>query len=656
MRRPREPQQKPKEIWVGDQVIINQHFALLTKLLAEEKRLDDTRYEEQVASKKPEDRQLGGKALLFLDLAAIHYSPAGQKLLTFQFPGKRSLPRYSLGTGDVVYLSGLRTSETERLVGTVYEKDRRQITVAFQPRIPDWVGRTESYHLNQAQNVTTYQRMFDALKEIGQARHTKAAWLRDISLNLKKPRMLDPVPSEQFPFLDASLNAEQKRAVCMAFENEDILLVHGPPGTGKTRILVEIIAQAKKNGQTVLVSAPSNMACDHIVECLVARKVPVTRLGHPARVTPAVRDHTLSYKLAHHLYAKEIDKIDSRLEQMNRQMDRRKDRRALSWDEKRSMREEFRNLRAEIRTLKAQIFHAVWHQSDVVVCTHVGAADPIIKGRVFDWVLLDESTQAIEPAAWIPAARAQKLVMAGDHCQLPPTIFSSRQDERSLRRTLFERFHKVLPDSCRIRLSTQYRMHEAIMGFSSREFYEGQLLAHDSVKTRPSPEPVHFIDTAGMGYEESQEEGTGSFFNEKEGGLVIREYEQLLKSGINAPEIALISPYRAQVKWLASQIIRDSEAIDSSAFPEIDSIDAFQGREKKAVIVSLVRSNQTGKIGFLSDIRRMNVALTRAKQKLIVVGDSATISSLKFYQDFIDYAESIGAYRSAWENADESPA
>lgn len=658
---PRPEKKEERKIWVGDEAVTEKHFLHLTRLLRDEEREERTRYQTEILDKRPEDRERRGKALFRLELLETHYNPSGQKLLTFALQSNRPLPRYSLNVGDVVSLSGFQTPGSECPNGAVYEKDRWRITVAFSGRIPEWVGREKSFQLNLTENRTTYQRMYDALQAVRQADHSRLAHLRDISLGLRKPRFRDPVAPGKMGFLDPTLNDDQKKAVCMAAEAEDILLIHGPPGTGKTRVLTEIIHQAFKRGEAVLVSAPSNAACDYLVECLVEKKIPVTRLGQPARISERIREHTLSYKLAKHPYAKMIDDNEAKLEQFARQKERRQDRRVMSWEERRGMREEVDKLRDDNRELRTQIFKQVWNASDVIVATHTGCGDPLIKAKAFDWVIIDEATQGTEPSTWLPLLHAGRAVLAGDHCQLPPTVQRMQYGKKGLTYTLFERLHETLGDTSKVRLEKQYRMHENIMGFSSKEFYEGALRADPSVERHTlhglshvnasgiDATPFVFLDTAGLGYEEEIEEGTASSYNTHEAKIVIKEMERLLRAGVPPSEIGLISPYSAQVKLLTGMILGEQGDSGELGAIEIDSVDAFQGREKEAVIVSLVRSNREGQLGFLTDTRRMNVAMTRARRKLIVIGDSATLSNLSFFDDLLRYAESVSGYRSAWE-------
>jgi predicted DNA helicase len=303
--------------------------------------------------------------------------------------------------------------------------------------------------------------------------------------------------------------------------------------------------------------------------------------------------------------------------------------------------------------IKKEIFAKVMSETEVVVGTPTGVQDRSIREKEFDLVIIDEATQATEPITWIPMIKAKKVLMAGDHFQLPPTVRSREAEDQGLGITLFERYYDILGGDFKQLLEHQYRMNEKIMGFSSREFYKNLLVADESVKkqvlsglksvqkTPDTEEPVLFIDTVGKGFEEKLEEGSESRYNPEEATVVLSQLKKMLDLGVPAEEIAVISPYSAQVRLLTSK----------SPDPriEIDSVDGFQGREKELVIVSLVRGNMEGEMGFLTDTRRMNVAMTRAKKKLIVIGDSATLSSIGFYKSFIEYAESVGGYKTAWE-------
>ncbi|MBI4971014.1 MAG: AAA family ATPase [Candidatus Omnitrophica bacterium] len=628
------------------------HFEFLKKLIELEEADEIERFRDEFTHRTPEERERAGKALLRLNAVEFHFNPAGHRLVTFQYVDRRPFPLYSPDTGDVVTVSRNTGEFFDLPIGTVYEKRREEIIVAFNRDLPEWVDENGIYHLNIAGNRSTYKKIFDTLRLVRTAKDSRLAQLRDISLGLKKAEESDlTVPEiDKIPFFNAHLNPFQKEAVKMAMEARDVALVHGPPGTGKTTVLVEIIRQEVALGHSVFVTAPSNAACDHLLACLVAAGVAVFRLGHPARIMKHLREYTLDFKLAKHPYAEAVDEYESELRALYKKRDRRSERVWIEKEEWGQIAEEAKMLKSQIRELESTILKQVLADTPVIIGTHTSALDPVIRGRKFDLVVMDEATQSTEPSSWIPMLIAQKAILAGDHFQLPPTILSQKAAEMGLAVTLFERLHKILPKKFKTLLRVQYRMHEKIMNFSSKEFYGGDLIADESVRLHTlsdvkhvkrcpvTEEVVIFLDTAGRGF---LEHGSQSRFNVEESDLVVLELAKLLEAGVRPEDIAVISPYSAQVRLLADQV--------NNPNIEVDSVDSFQGREKEVVIVSLVRSNLEGELGFLNDTRRMNVAMTRARRKLFVIGDSATLASIPFYADFLKYAETIGAYRSSWE-------
>jgi predicted DNA helicase len=324
---------------------------------------------------------------------------------------------------------------------------------------------------------------------------------------------------------------------------------------------------------------------------------------------------------------------------------------------KRDLRQEASQLFADARRLESMAIENILDTADVVCATTTGLDSEILGRRQFDLAVIDEACQSTEPGCWIPLLRAGRVVLAGDHCQLPPTVISADAAAQGFAVSLFERLIGMLgPDIAR-RLEVQYRMHEQIAEFSSREFYDGQLVADPSVAghllcdlpgvtaNAATEAPLAFIDTAGAGYDEELEPDGESRLNVREAALVGRKVHELLQAGLRGGDIAVIAPYAAQGRLLRQQL-GDVPGL------EIDSVDGFQGREKEAVVISLVRSNPEGEIGFLSDVRRTNVALTRARRRLLVIGDGATLSTHPFYRRLLDYFESVGAYRSVWEEVE----
>ena len=627
--------------------ITKNHFLFLKELIALEEKEENEEIQTQIVHLSPAERESRGLALLALVLKEKHFSPAGHVLATFSRETKKPLPLFSLETGDLVSLfpsrgrSGFsRAGRREYPTGTVYEKTKESITVAFHEPLPEWVEEDALYELHKSVNRVTYRRMHEALEAVLETRNTRLAVLRDISLGLEKPYVGKGEAPAKTRWFDPTLNASQREAVLKALRAKDIALVHGPPGTGKTTVLVEIIRQAVAEKKSVFVTAPSNTACDNLLERLVENGICALRLGHPARIATALREHTLDFRLALHSIGRTITR---RQEEMHR----------LFKKEGKARQDKIAELRQEIKAMRKEVFTRVMGETEVIVGTPSGVQDKAIREKIFDLVVIDEATQATEPTTWIPLVRAKKTVMAGDHFQLPPTVRSKEAEEKGLGVTLFERYYDLLDDPSKTLLERQYRMNEKIMGFSSKIFYKNLLVADESVRRQTladldgversaqTEEPLIFIDTAGKDFVEKLEEGSESRYNPEEAALLLSELKRMLAMGVPPAGIAVISPYSAQVRLLASQ--------SPDPRVEIDSVDGFQGREKELVMVSLVRSNMEGELGFLADTRRMNVAMTRARRKLIVIGDSATLSAIKFYKDFMRYAQDVGGYKSVWE-------
>jgi predicted DNA helicase len=442
------------------------------------------------------------------------------------------------------------------------------------------------------------------------------------------------------------LNPEQRAALDLADRAEDVALVHGPPGTGKTTVLVEAIRRAVARGEQVLATAPSNLAVDNLVERLAAMEVRCVRLGHPARVLPAVLEHTLEARAEGHEAARIAKGLVEEAIALRRAARKRRGRRGPGrFSAARAGERDARALLAEARALEARAEAEVLDRAQVVLATLTGLDAAPLAGRRFPLAVVDEATQAVEPAAYLALLRADRAILAGDHLQLPPTVLSAAAQQGGLGTSLFERLVELHGAPVAVTLAEQHRMNARIMAFPSEALYGGALRAHPDVAAHAIDEaPLELVDTAGRGFEEETPEGSDSKLNRGEAELAAAEVERLLAKGLAPADVAVISPYDAQVQRLR-QLLADH--LDAGL--EVDTVDGFQGREKEAVVVSLVRSNEAGEVGFLADVRRMNVAITRARKKLVVVGDGATISRHPFYERFLRHAQASGAWRSAWE-------
>jgi ATP-dependent RNA/DNA helicase IGHMBP2 len=453
------------------------------------------------------------------------------------------------------------------------------------------------------------------------------------------------------------LNESQQQAIHQILSANELAIVHGPPGTGKTTTLVQAIkALINQDGQQILVVAPSNTAVDLLTEKLADEGLNVLRIGNPARVSDKLMSLTLDSKMADHKGMKEIKALKKQAnlyKSMAHQYKRNFGK--AEKEQRKQLFEEAYKILKEVEKTEKYISDQVLGDAQVITATLVSSNHFTVRHLKFHTVVIDEAGQALEPACWIPLIRAQKVVFAGDHCQLPPTIKSAEAAKGGLSTTLFEKCVALHPEAV-VLLEEQYRMNEAIMAYPSSVFYKNKLKAHISVARQllfPNDAPLAFVDTAGCGFDEKIE-GT-SATNPEEAVFLLKHLTQTVStlqshySIVNFPNIAIISPYKQQIQLLKDLLQGNPELLALTSKLTVNTIDSFQGQEREIVYISLTRSNAEGSIGFLADIRRMNVAMTRARKKLVVVGDSATLSRLPFYNDFISYAERINAYQSAWE-------
>jgi hypothetical protein len=533
--------------------------------------------------------------------------------------------------------------------GVVSARNVRSIQVA----VDHWI-EGDLFDLDLAADEITRNRERAALVAVSQATG-RLAQLRQIILadwTFESGARRTPQFSQPKPLPDPKgLNAAQREAIEFALAAHDLAVIHGPPGTGKTTSVVAFIAAVVARGETVLACAPSNTAVDNLLERLVELRQPVVRLGHPARVKDHLRDHSLDALVEAHPNMRWVQQLQRDAESLYQQAGRYTRARPAK-GARQDMRREAKQYQAEARQLERQAVGEVLDGASVL-CATTTVDEKLLGDRRFDWVVVDEACQSTEPGCWIPIQRATRVLLAGDHCQLPPTVLSQPASDEGYARSMMERLVDTYGETVTRQLKVQYRMHHQIMQFSSGQFYDSTLIADDSVHGHllcdlPYVEgnpltstPATFIDTAGADYDEELEPDGASRLNPQEGRLVLAKVNQMLEAGLPAEEIAVIAPYAAQVRWLRQHTDHGDL--------EIDTVDGFQGREKEAVVISLVRSNRAGEIGFLADTRRMNVALTRARRKLLVIGDSATLARHPFYEALLAYFDSVGGYSSVWE-------
>lgn len=459
------------------------------------------------------------------------------------------------------------------------------------------------------------------------------------------------------PYSSRSLNDTQQQAVRKILAANELAIVHGPPGTGKTTTLVQAIkAIWQRDHKQILVVAPSNTAVDLLSEKIAEEGLNVLRVGNPARVSEKLLSLTLDHKMTEHPRMKEMKKMKKQAAEFRDMAHKYKRHFGKSErDQRKALFEEAKNIMKEVVNTEQYIIDDCIARAQVITATLVGANHFTVRHQKYHTVVIEEAGQALEPACWIPILKAEKLVLAGDHCQLSPTIKSTAAAQQGLSTTLLEKQVARHPEAV-IMLEEQYRMNELIMGYSSEIFYQNKLKAHPTVAHQILMEqerPLEFIDTAGCGFDEKAE-GT-STTNPEEANFLLKQLNKLVEKLIEKfpaavlPSIAVISPYKQQVDLLKQSLSNYTALVAYGDKIAVNTIDSFQGQERDVVMISMTRSNAGNRIGFLSEIRRMNVAMTRARKKLVVVGDSATLSQLPFYEGFIGYAEQHDAYVSAWE-------
>ncbi|TIA72637.1 DNA helicase [Aureobasidium pullulans] len=649
------------------------------KLLAAELNAELEETALLTATHAPSTLARAGLAVLNLAISAQRTGLGGKSLLELSLDPaiagtETELPEHGLRVGDIVGVSEQpkgaekkkeRQDMEKKLVqGVVVKVLREIIVVALDKDEVDIPGG--KLWLVKLANDVTYKRMNQTMNKLQKMPESEHSTLMRVLFGQSSAVTVQPRDmAKDLEWMDPSLNDSQKEAIKFALASSEVALIHGPPGTGKTHTLIELIRQCLKQGLRLLVCGPSNISVDNIVERLAPHKVPMVRLGHPARLLPGVLNHSLDI-LTRTSDAAALVK-DIRNEMDDKQASIRKTRNGR---ERKAIYGEIKELRKEYRQREAKCVDGLVRESKVVLATLHGAGGFHLKNQHFDIVVVDEASQALEAQCWVPllSSGASKLILAGDHLQLPPTIKSSNsksiknkpkegQDDVNLETTLFDRMLELYGDDIKRMLTIQYRMHEKINAFPSAALYESKLMAAESVKARllkdlpydveeteDTNEPVVFWDTQGGDFAEKTEDDEApkskssllgeSKSNELEAAIVKKHVQSLVDAGVKPEDIAVVTPYNGQLAVL-SQLLKER-----FIGIELGSIDGFQGREKEAVVVSLVRSNAEHEVGFLAEKRRLNVAMTRPKRHLCIVGDSETVGrGSKFLKSWMDFLE-----------------
>ena len=516
-----------------------------------------------------------------------------------------------------------------------YADGNRMVVIVSDMAIVTEVQNGDNIGVQLFFDETTYRLMFEALDRVMQAKGNRLAHLRDLFYSHAPASTFSFAPV-RFPWL----NPTQEQAVNEVLRAKDVMVVHGPPGTGKTTTLVEAISETLRRESQVLVCAQSNMAVDWISEQLTDRGIHVLRIGNPTRVNDKMLSFTYERRFEAHPDYPELWSIRKTIRQLRQQRPR-----------KNNYHQAMDRLQSRATELEIRIQSQLFGEARVIASTLAGTANRLLDGQHYATLFIDEAAQALEAACWIAIRKATRVIFAGDHCQLPPTVKSLAALRGGLAKTLMERIVDNKPESVTM-LRVQYRMNEQIMRFSSDYFYGGQVESAPQIRHRgilDYDHPMTWTDTSDL---DSQEEFIGETFgriNREEAALTVTTLEnyfgkigrqRILDERI---DVGIISPYRAQVQLLRKLVGHHTPFKPYRHLISINTVDGFQGQERDIIIISLVRSNKEGQIGFLRDLRRMNVAITRARMKLIIIGDASTMSHHPFYRKLYQHVTSASS-------------
>lgn len=620
------------------------YFDDLKSALELEKQADKQQFDDLRKNASLQEKRIAGVIWYPVSIKSQELDAA--EYLTVQFERHNFIELgHQFRTGGHVSLQTFKESydDSEQILGSIQHVNDHSMRVKFRTEeLPNWT-RMGKLALNLQFDNHTYFQMSKAMDVAKTEQETNE--LISVLLGDKKASFAE------MDYLDIgkNLNNQQKAAVKQIISANELAILHGPPGTGKTTTLVAAIAHLAKTNK-ILVTAPSNAAVDLLADKLMETGLEVLRIGNSAKVKESNVSNTLEGRMAIHPDTKEIKTLRKQMGDYKNMAHKYKRSFGKSErDQRKALFDEAHKIQKHIDSLQAYIMEDVLAKTNVTTATLMGSNQYHFQKNIYDIVVIDEAAQALEPACWVPILKSKKLVMAGDHFQLPPTLKS--KTDTGLENTLFEKLIKLHPNASTM-LEEQYRSNEKIMAFSSTYFYDNKLKAHASVAHQTyknDDKPFLYIDTSGCGFNEVSE-GT-SYTNPDEAKFTLDILLDYLSNHSidNEQSISIISPYRAQTIYI-EELIKSYEFFKPYLKNiRINAVDSFQGQESDIVLISLVRSNDKGEIGFLADTRRMNVALTRARKKTIAIGDSATISQHNFYKQLVEHAENADAYQSAWE-------
>jgi len=620
-------------------------YTILSQAIEEERKQEEQYYLELSSKKKIQERVLNGFVWYPVQIKKSHFTIGEQiEVVVERSKNLDQSHKFKVGIGCI-----LNFLEADKIQyrGTISFVKKNTMGIIFGSNVfqMDQLDHSGKISVEIIYDERPYRVMQSTLRSVQTSKLPHIVELREGIRKLDVFNNYNQAEQKIEPD-ETKLNESQYKALKGALYSNRMAIIHGPPGTGKTTSLVEISNEILQTEKRILVAAPSNNAVDLLAIKLQEAGLSVLRLGNVTRVGDSLAHLTLHEKAREHPEWKHIKKI--KIEAVEAKKQAQAFKRKFGHKERQNRRDlykESKDLRDWAKSLEEKIIQTIISEAQVICCTLIGSAHKLLHDIHFETLIIDEASQALEPECWTAMLKANRVIFAGDHLQLPPTIKSAKAKELGLEETLLSRMTDIIEAS--FLLKQQYRMNDKILSFSNQKFYDNQLYSHPSVADQTiDSDPVVFIDTSGCGFEEKINPENQSKFNEGE-YFILEEFFAANKEVLKDQSIGIISPYAQQVKYIKSK--HETEEIYRDFDIWVNTIDGFQGQERDVIVISLVRSNEMGEIGFLNDARRLNVALTRAKKKLVIIGDISTLANSELFRELAEHIEKHCTYQSAWE-------
>ncbi|MBK6363733.1 MAG: AAA family ATPase [Saprospiraceae bacterium] len=626
----------------------DRRYEKILDAIEDERKAEESFFQSLHSSKTLQEKVDQGFIWYPIEIVAVHYAIGESveiKIKRKTAPGKDFFHKFKVGVSVQFFNSDPNVKNISGVVSYLQKDTISVLTYVEKEDVEDFYSGHSGLEI--IYDDKSYQVMKSAIRQVMDSKNESVQVLRKAFISQSLPDNRIYGENSAFIISGSTLNLSQKKALEIALSSRYLSIIHGPPGTGKTTTLVALTKTILQKEKKILVCASSNNAVDLLASRLHLEGLRVLRIGNVTRIHDDLVDLTLIEKLRNHADWNTIKKIKIQADQILRTASKYK--RSFTPEDKaerKRLKKESYDLRSWSRELEDRLSDEILSNTQVIATTLISASHPQIQKMVFETVIIDEASQALEAECWNAILKGKRVILAGDHLQLPPTVKSQEAMQKGFDKTILDFMTDKIEESSL--LTVQYRMNDTILGFSNRQFYKGMLESFPTNKNISLPNddlPLVFIDTAGCGFDEILNPKQKSYKNEGE-YFILREYILKKHEILAGAEIGIISPYAEQVRYLSDEIEKEPAFIGLNL--EVNTIDGFQGQEKDVIFISLVRSNDKSELGFIKDNRRLNVAMTRARKKLVIIGDSATIGNHPLYNELLNHIEKNGFLDSAW--------